>query len=247
MTRIRRLLLAATLGIAGPALGADPVPPAAEDRQLNRSAYSALQGDAELADLNIGVRVLKDGTAVLWGTATPAEAARAEALIKTLKGITKVKNTCDLVGAVDPLVARVEAGVRAAPPTEPARPKPPAPEVVKAADPPPAAAPPLPAGSAVSRHTTTVEKPQVARSQGPEPAARLLDPAAAVPAVDYAAVERVRRADARFAQLTFDLRDGRVVIGGSAIDPAAAWDLARQIAPMVGDRDVVVGRVSRAR
>ena len=42
--------------------------------------------------------------------------------------------------------------------------------------------------------------------------------------------------------MTFDLRDDRVVIGGSAADRAAAWDLARKVAPLVGDRDVVVGR-----
>ena len=59
MTRIRRLLFTATLGMAVPAFAADPVPPAgAEDPRLNRAAYSALQGDPELADLNIGVRVL---------------------------------------------------------------------------------------------------------------------------------------------------------------------------------------------
>jgi hypothetical protein len=239
MTRIKRFLIAAALGTFAPPLAADPVPTAAtaEDPELNRAAYSALQRDEELADLNIGVRVLRDGTAVLWGTATSAEAAKAEALLKTLKGITKVVNTCDPAGAPDPLVARVEAGVRAAPTAEPAKPAPAKPEVAKAD-------PSLPAGAPVSRQTTTVGKPRVARSPSPEPAAKLLDLAAASPQVDYAAVERVRRGDAKFARLTFDLRDGRVVIGGSAADPAAAWELARKIAPLVGDRDVVVA-VSR--
>src|SRR5829696_7606735 len=105
MTRIQRLLLAAVLGTFTPALAADPTP-SAEDPQLNRAAYSALQRDEELADLNIGVRVLRDGTAILWGTARPAEAAKAEAVLKTLRGITKVVNTCDADGAPDPLVAR---------------------------------------------------------------------------------------------------------------------------------------------
>ena len=49
-----------------------------------------------------------------------------------------------------------------------------------------------------------------------------------------------RRGDPRFARLTFDLRDGRVVISGTAADPTVAWELARKIAPLVGDRDVVV-------
>jgi BON domain len=242
MTRTKLLLLAAgiALGAFPPAFAAEPAPPAtAEDPQLNRAAYSALQGDEELADLNIGARVLRDGTAVLWGTATPAEVAKAEALLKTLKGVTKVVNTCDAAGVPDPLVARVEARVRTAPTAEPVKPTPPQTEAVKA-DPPAPAAPPQAAGAPVSRHTTTVEKPQLVRAQGQEPAARLLDPAAVRAPVDYAAVDRVRRSDPKFARLTFDLRDGRVVIGGPAGDPAAAWELARKVAPLVGDRDVVV-------
>lgn len=232
MTRFQHLLLALAFGVAMPVSAADPTAQA-EDPQLNRLAYSALQRDEELADLNIGVRVLCDGTAVLWGTARPAEAAKAEALLMTLKGITKVVNTCDTVGAADPLVARVEAGVKTAPPPEPTKPDQPKPEVVKAD-------PPTPAGAPVSRHTTTVEKPRLARSPGPEPTAKLLDPAAVTAPMDYTAVERIRRGDPRFTRLTFDLRDGRVVISGTSADPAVAWELARKIAPLVGDRDVVV-------
>jgi BON domain len=235
MTRFQHLLLTAAFGAVMPVYAADPAAPA-EDPHLNRLAYSALQGDEELADLNIGVRVLRDGTAVLWGTARPAEVVKAEALLKSVKGITKVVNTCDSVGAPDPLVARVEAGVKTPPPPEPVKPEPVKPEVVKAEPP----APPTAAGAPVSRHTTTVEKPRVARSASLEPTAKLLDPAAISTPVDYPAVERVRRGDARFARLTFDLRDGRVVIGGTAADPAAAWELARKVAPLIGDRDVVV-------
>jgi hypothetical protein len=89
-----------------------------------------------------------------------------------------------------------------------------------------------PPGSAVSRPTT--DQP----IEGP--AARLLDPVPAAGPVDYAGIERVRRSDPRFARLTFDLRDGRVLIAGPAADPRAAWELARAIAPLVGNRDVVV-------
>ena len=227
MTLLRRLLLTAGL-FAALAPGA-----AGDDPTLSRAAYSALQADPDLADRNIGVRVRDGGTAVLWGTATKAEVAKAEALLKTLPGITKVTSTCDMVGAPDPLVVRVEAGVRQRAAAEPARTKP----EVKKPD-------PLPAGSPVSRHTTA-EKPHVVRSASAEPAARLLDPVGVAGPVDYAAVERLRRSDPRFARLTFDLRDGRVVISGSASEPAAAWDLARKVAPLVGDRDVVVGRVGR--
>jgi hypothetical protein len=226
------MLTGAFLALINPARAGDPAP--AEDAKLNRAAYSALQADAELSGLNIGVRVLTGGTAVLWGTATPAEVTRAVAILKEVPGVTKVTSTCDRAGAPDPLVARVEAGVRA-PGPERVRPVPSTVEVVKVP-------PPATASAPVSRQTTVVEKPGEARVAAREPAARLLEPAAAAPPVDYAAVDRVRRSDPRFARLTFDLRDGRIVINGSAGDPAAAWDLARKVAPLVGDRDVVVGR-----
>jgi len=250
MAPLTRFLLTASLVVSvTPIMASDPQALATgpEDPLLNRQAYSALQRSPDLADLNIGVRVLRGGTAVLWGTATKAEAAKAEAVLKALPGITAVTNTCDSAGASDPLVARVEAAAKApVPPVEPTKPEPTQTEVVKSEPPKPAVEPPpvpAPPGAAVSRHTTTVEKPRVALSPSPEPATRLLDPIAASPPVDYAAVERIRRSDPRYAHLTFDLRDGRVVIGGSAADAAVAWEMARQIAPLVGDRDVVVGRV----
>src|SRR5688572_18785826 len=140
MSLLRRLLLTGGAALGGfvPAVAADPTPPAttpAEDPKLSRAAYSALQGDETLSDLNIGVRVLSGGTAVLWGTVAPADVARAEALLKTLQGITKVVSTCDTVGAADPLVARVEAQVRTDEKSEPGKPRPPKSETVKAEPP----------------------------------------------------------------------------------------------------------------
>src|SRR5688572_6860746 len=97
MTLLRRLFLTAglTLGAIAPAAAGD-------DPKLSRTAYSALQADPDLADRNIGVRVMEGGTAVLWGTATRAEVAKAEALLKALPGIMKVTSTCDMAGAPDP-------------------------------------------------------------------------------------------------------------------------------------------------
>jgi hypothetical protein len=246
MTPFTRLLLATTaVLVVSPVFAGEPAP-TPEDPQLNRLAYSALQKDEDLADRNIGVRVLRGGAAVLWGTATKAEAAKAEAMLKRLPGITSVKNTCDATGASDPLVARVEAAVKEpTPPVETTKFDRPSAEVVKADPPKPTATgpAPLPTGAAVSRHSTTVEKPSLASADAREPATRLLEPVAASPPVDHAAVERVRRSDPRFSRLTFDLRDGRIVIGGSAADAAVAWEMARKVAPLVGDRDVVVGRL----
>jgi hypothetical protein len=210
MTPLHRLVLttSALLIAAIPTAAQVALPTGDEDPGLSRAAYGALIRAEDLGDANIGVRVFKDGTAVLWGSARPADAARAEAILKKVPGITSVVNTCDPT-AGKPNDAKVNP------------PKPP--EL-------PAAAPP---GAAVSRPTMP-EK----RADGP--AAILLDPVAATGPVDYAGIERVRRSDPRFARLTFDLRDGRVVVGGPSADPAAAWDLARQIAPLVGNRDVVV-------
>jgi hypothetical protein len=87
-----------------------------------------------------------------------------------------------------------------------------------------------------------VEKPTMVPAASREPVARLLDPVAVARPADYTAIQKLRRSDPRYARLTFDLRDGRVVIRGSADDPAAAWELATKVAPLVGDRAVVVGR-----
>jgi BON domain len=246
MTAIRRLLFAASIAAAlCPSVRAgDAAPTGPEDPILNRVAYSALQHDKDLADLNIGVRVLKGGTAVLWGAANKTDAAKAEALLKTVPGITSVVNNCDAAGAPDPLVARVEEGVKkiVLPSDMPDKPKV---ETVKKEG--PAIAAPLSPSAPVSRHTTMVEKPRGDDLNRRAPATHLGDPVAVTNGtpVDYAAIERARRADSRFARLTFDLRDGRVVIGGSASDPAIAWELAKKVAPLIGDRDVVVGRIGK--
>ena len=216
MPAIRSLVLT-----AGVALTVSVSAVAQEDTALGRAAQSALSRADGLADRNIGVRVLADGTAVLWGSARPADAARAEQVLKGVPGITQVLNTCEPV--IEPEAAG-RAERRTAP--EPARTGP--------------ALPPVPPPPTVSAPVSRSAEPE--RRDG-EPAARLLDPVAVRGPVDYAGIERVRRSDPRFARLTFDLRDGRVVIAGQSVDPAAAWDLARRVAPLVGERDVVVGRV----
>lgn len=200
MTPLRRFfVLAAVVFASMPSRAAD------EDPVLSRAAYAAILKADELANLKVGVRVFTDGSAMLWGSASPADAAKAEAVLRKVPGITSVLNTC-------------------APLSGPATAK-------------PAEAPVLipPPGIAEDRPTTIERKPD-------GPTARLLDPRPVDGPIDYAAINRVRRGDPRFSRLTLDLRDGRVVIGGSAADPRAAWDLARQIAPLVGNRDVVVAR-----
>ena len=200
MTPLHRLIAFAAVLLASTSTFA-----ADEDPALSRAAYAAILKADELANLKIGVKVFTDGSAMLWGSASPADAVKAEAVLKKVPGITSVLNTCE------PTAGRAPTGPAAGPVLIP------------------------PPGTPDDRPTNTERKAD-------EPIARLLDPRPVDRPIDYAAVERVRRGDPRFSRLTFDLRDGRVVIGGSAADPRAAWDLARQVAPLVGNRDVVVAR-----
>ena len=222
MFRIQRLILSAAiaLAVAIPA-HADAT---SEDPVLNRAAYSALLRNEELSDLNIGVRVLEGGTAILWGNATPADSAKAEAVLKRLPGIKRVVNTCDPVHVADPLIERVGAAFKSGT-TEKAS----SDETITQ----------VAATIPVKRLRMTVEKPDEAKL---EPFARLGDPTPLPKPLDYDGIQRVRKSDPRFRLMSFDLRDGRVVVAASTTDPTAAWDLARKIAPFVGDRDVVVGK-----
>jgi len=198
MTPLRRLTTFAAVSLASTfAFAAD------EDPVLSRAAYAALLKADELANVKIGVHVLTDGSAMLWGSASPADAAKAEAVLKKVPGITSVLNTCEPIGASGK-EKPAESPVLIPPPGKP------------------------------DDRPTTIEK------KADEPTARLLDPQPVDGPINYAAIDRVRRSDRRYSRLTFDLRDGRVVIAGTASDPRAAWDLAREIAPLIGNRDVVV-------
>jgi hypothetical protein len=51
----------------------------------------------------------------------------------------------------------------------------------------------------------------------------------------------VKKVEARFANLTVEMRDGTIVIGGSSPQPSDAWDLADKIRRIPGVTRVVVG------
>jgi hypothetical protein len=234
-----------TLLMAGPEA---PV----EDLKLGRLAYTTLRG-TELGEANIAVRVLRGGTAILWGPAPSMEAIKkAEEKLLKIDGIKKVVNQCDLVGTPDPLIKQVDTSLRTKRPVEEEVPKEKTPQQeeipVKSVEPTrpfpiPAkeegtrSAPPPPAAS-VSRHTTA-EKPE---TEG-KPAARLLDPSEVSTQINYATIEKIRRGDNRFEKLKMDLRDERIIISGHVGNPNDAWRFARLIIPHVGDRDVVVGKL----
>src|SRR4051812_41617879 len=162
MLRIHRLVLTGLLAIAGIPAFAET---GTEDPVLNRAAYSALLRNDELSDLNIGVRVLQSGTAILWGNASAPDVAKAEAVLKKLPGIKKVVNTCDAVPVSDPLVERVGAAYKLGS-AEPSSP------LVQAAGTTP-----------VSRQRVTAMKPEEEKL---EPSARLRDPEPLPKPLDYA-------------------------------------------------------------
>jgi hypothetical protein len=58
------------------------------------------------------------------------------------------------------------------------------------------------------------------------------------------AVGEVRKTDARFAHLTVEMRDGVLVIGGSAPQAADAWDFAAKLRTIPGVTKVAVGAVT---
>ena len=100
--------------------------------------------------------------------------------------------------------------------------------------------PPKSLDTTASRQTTRVTKVDVAGSERPAPATRLLEPEVDSTSIDYAAVERLRRSDSRYARLDLDVRDGRIVIACTDGNPDAAWELAGKITPHVGGREILV-------
>jgi hypothetical protein len=198
------------------------------DAKLGRMAYAALQADEDLAELNLGVRALQGGTIVLWGPSPSAELTKkAEAILKKLPGVVTVKIECDRDAIIDPLVQKVEADVRKAPPEE-----------AKSQSPVPITPPPVPA--VVTRQVTTVEKPN-ANGRTKPPATTLLEPSE----TSTEAIERIRNSDQRFAKLIVEERQGRIVISGTVLDPTDAWTFAKKITPYVGDKNIVVSSVKR--
>src|SRR5262245_52927686 len=73
------------------------LPAAAQDEALTAAARTALRRAEGLTNRAIELRVLGDGTAILSGPARPADAARAEQVLKGVPGITQVLNTCEPV------------------------------------------------------------------------------------------------------------------------------------------------------
>ena len=263
-----RLLAAAALaavlwGLAPAAAGEAP---GTSDVLLARSALAALDADPQLRDVNLVVSVV-DRVAVIGGPVPTADTGRRAAwVVQRVQGIAEVKNRCFVQAGPDPLIRAVADRVGASrPPLIPELPPIVGGPRTGGAVPPPAAGwePPAPAA---------VEPPRVSLRPSPPPAdSVLLPPVASVapalppppragvlttgPAAPTGAVVAARPGDVltaaaaartaspRFAALTVELRDGTLVIGGSAARAADAWEFAQTLRQLPGVARVAVGQI----
>jgi hypothetical protein len=246
--------------------------PGLSDVMLARSVLTALDADAELKGVNLVVSVV-DRVAVIGGpVATTRQARRAEELVRAVPGIERVKNTCFVTQVPDPLLKAVADRLGSTLPERPTMPD--LPGVLTGTMPtspfPPGGAeanrvaakpgtvtalkPPLPAGTAIGFLGAPVGasgKTNTAAATPPPPPATApgvltgTTPPAPVRLADVlAAAGEARKAEARFARLTVEMRDGVLVIGGSAPQPSDAWDFAAKLRTIPGVTRVAVGNVN---
>ncbi len=99
--------------------------------------------------------------------------------------------------------------------------------------------------SAASPGTKSVSfAPPIVAPTAPGVLTGTLPPALAKPGDVLTAAGDVRKTDARFAKLTVDLRDGALVIGGSAPLVSDAWDFAKKLQAIPGVTRVRVGAIA---
>jgi osmotically-inducible protein OsmY len=254
--RRRLIALSVALAAAGVAFAADPLPPPAVatsgDLDLTHRARAALAADPLLRDAPLLVSVLDGGLVAGGPVGSEAAAARVAEVLRAVPGVRDVRVSCWVpAGAADPLAAAVRRRIEPAPAPPTA--------VVAAA--------PEPLGTVVAQRYETIPRllldptpPRRSAVGGyspvppplPAPAVPPAGPTIPPPAVPVtpgqdvaAAVDEVRRADRRFAGLTVTVTGGTVTIGGRAIDPGDAWELADAVRKVPGVDRIVVGRVGR--
>ncbi len=228
---VRVALLAAAPWTTGvPAVAGNP-PANAErdayrDLQLTIHARKALQQDAALAQLNLGLRV-RGGEARVWGP-VPSEELIARALerVRAVQGILKVRNELH----VAPAEKEPEPLLVPQTPAEPQRTASASPDpvsgslgaltgrTIKASEVYPDAVRAPPAGgvtlgppvplAAPAAPGTQAEQPEPAKTEEPHVAAPPAEPLSV-------AVDRVRRSDPRFRGLRLDVRGTAVTVSGS--------------------------------
>lgn len=253
-----------------PAAAADPTPPGLSDVMLARGVLTALDAEAELRGVNIVVSVV-DRVAVIGGPVVSArQAKRAEEVVRAVPGIEGVKNTCFVTPVPDPLLKAVADRLGSSLPERPVMAD--LPGVLTGVVPPPspfpparsgessrvvakpgtvvALRPPLPPGGGIgvlgapvsAPQKGTVPVPPVVPTVAPGVLTGTVPPAAGGDVL--ATAGELRKTEMRFAKLTVEIRDGVLVIGGSAPQAADAWDFAAKLRTIPGVTRVAVGTVA---
>jgi hypothetical protein len=245
---------------------AAPAAPAVPDVVTARAALAAIDADPELKGVNLVVSVV-DRVAVVGGPVnSAAQARRVEQVVRSVPGITDVRNNCFVSLGPDPLLKAVSDRLGSSLPPRPvmvdlpgvltgsmppaapppvsnatfAAGNPPAPVTVRkpGADLGVLGAPVGPAGKGAASSAPAVSPAVPGVLTGTTPAAPA-DPGGAL-----AAASAVRKTEARFANLTVELQGGTLVIGGSAPKAADAWDFAQKLRTVPGVTRVAVGAVA---
>jgi hypothetical protein len=262
------LAVLAGLGLGyAPAAAADgpAVPSSTSDVLLARSALAALDADPQLRDVNLVVSVV-DRVAVIGGPVPTADTGkRAAWVIGRVQGIAEVKNRCFVQAGPDPLIRAVSERIGTSRPLFPELPPIVGSAKATGSIPPPAAGwdvapPPVeeprvslrpatpPIDSVLMAPVGSVATPALPPTR---PAVLTNTPAAPTTAVVagrpgdvLSAATTVRNTSPKFAALTVEMRDGTLVIGGTAARAADAWEFAQALRRVPGVTRVAVGQVN---
>jgi hypothetical protein len=237
--------------------------PGFADVVLARSALAALDAERDLKGVNLVVSVV-NGVAVIGGPVpSVAIAERAEQVVRKVRGMKEVRNTCFVSTGPDPLLKAVADKAGSSLPPRPAMGD--LPGVLSNQLPPPVS--PFPPHTSVaaanSNSTVVARKPALPLPDAVNILGAPVGPAGTNPPSGpstpttapgqltgstaggvLSAANEVKKAEARFASLTVELRDGLLVVSGSAPLASDAWDFAWKLRQLPGVSRVAVGSVA---
>jgi hypothetical protein len=243
------------------------------DVVLAQAALAAIDGDADLKGVNVLVSVV-DRMAVIGGpVASNRQSQRVEQLVRAVPGIVDVRNTCFVALGPDPLLRSVAEKLGSSLPPRPTFVELPGvltPELTLSlpnsipvpATPDPNTVAAVPTTTVIARKPTAESavlgapvRPGEAgtgsmsafspvTSTAPGVLTGTAPPNPAKPANVLTAANEMKKTDPRFARLTVELRDGTLVVGGSAPLASDGWDFAQKLRLLPGVSRVAVGAVS---
>ncbi|MFM8274029.1 MAG: BON domain-containing protein [Gemmata sp.] len=272
---LRTFAALACTASTGAVLAADPhlqraavVKPAAiSDVTLARAVLTAFDADPSLRNVNILVSVVDRGAVIGGPVSSEAIRKRAEEVVRSVRGIESVKNTCFVDADPDPLLRAVAERMKpgatnpsgaalpgvSIPPGAadgyiPAVPALPPTDLVAAA----------PGKTVVAQHPNLLGAPVAGVLGAPTVpgAAAKVQPVAPIvpstpgaltggagtrPADVLATVAAIRAADARFAKLGVEARpEGRFLVVGAAAKASDVWAFAAEVRKVPGVARVAV-------